>query len=144
MAPKNTKSTETSTETSTEVATTDAKPQHPAKGTPRPQAVVDSINFDDVAGDEELTTTASPRKSKWIQVLTELYDGTAAGKVARNEDGSLKFVRLGEFHNPGGARTQVKAFEDKGLDTTYEFKTVVKGHDSYLWARVREVADTPE
>lgn len=121
---------------------TEAPATHPAKGVARPQAVVDTINFDDVAGDEDLTTTAGVRNSKWIQVLNDLYEGTAAGKVARNEDGALKFVRLGTFHNPGGARTQVKSFEAKGLDSTYEFKTVVKGHDSFLWARVREVEES--
>jgi hypothetical protein len=104
---------------------------------------VDAINYDDVADDSELKSTAGPRNSKWVQVLNELYTGTEQNKVPRNEDGSLKFVRLGTFHNPGGARTQVKAFEDKGLDVTYEFKTVVKGHDSFLWARVREVVETP-
>lgn len=112
---------------------------HPAKGQPRPRAAVETIDFADAAAPDDLKVEAAPRNSKWMQTLNDLYEGTAAGKVPRDEDGSLKFIRLGTFNNPGGARTQVKAFEDKALDGTYEFKTVVKGHQSFLWARVREV-----
>lgn len=116
-----------------------ASGQHPAKGVPRPRAAVEVIDFSDAAAPDELKVEAAPRNSKWMQTLTELYEGTEQGLVPRDDDGALKFIRLGTFNNVGGARTQVKAFEDKNLNETYEFKTVVKGGQSFLWARVREV-----
>ncbi len=132
--PENTETTDTPTETT----------EHPAKGQPRPRAVVDTIDFNDAADEGALASVAGPRASKWSQILEQLYDGTVAGNVPRDEDGTLKFVRLGTFSNVGGARTQVKAFEDKGLDSTYEFKSQVKEGESFLWARVRETADATD
>lgn len=114
----------------------------PAEKRVRNTAAVEVIDFNDSAEDSELTHVAGVRTSKWGTLLDNLYDATAAesSPVPRDAEGHLKFVRLGSFNNPGGARTQVKAFEAKGLDGTYEFKTVVKGGQSFLWARVREVA----
>jgi len=122
---------------------TDETNPSPAKGKPRPQAAVDTINYGDVADDTELAAVAGVRVSRWTRLLDALYDDTVAenSPVPRDEDGNLKFVRLGTFNNAGGARTQVKAFEDKGLDSTYEFKTVVKGSQSFLWARVKFITD---
>lgn len=120
-----------------------AEATHPAKGQPRPRAVVEDIDFSATAGDEDLARQAPVRNSKWMEVLDKLYQGTVDNKVPRQADKSLSFIKLGEFNNPGGARTQVKAFEDKGLDATYEFRTIVKGKQSFLWARVKEVAETP-
>jgi hypothetical protein len=127
--------------TKTTGAANTATGTHPAKGVPRPQAVVDAIDFTAVAGADDLARQAPVRNSKWMQILDALYKGTEEGKVPRQADQSLSFVKLGEFNNPGGARTQVKAFEDKELDQTYEFKTVVNGKQSFLWARVREVTE---
>lgn len=114
-----------------------------ASGAARPQARVDAIDFGAVASADDLKRQAPERRSPWMDTLDALYKGTEEDKVPRDENGQLKFVQLGHFTNPGGARTQVKAFEDKGLTQTYEFKSEVKGNDSYLWARVKEVADTP-
>jgi hypothetical protein len=121
----------------------DSESTNPAKGKPRPQAAVDVIDYADVADDTELEAVAGIRVSKWTRLLDNLYDDTVADNspVPRDEDGNLKFVRLGTFNNAGGARTQVKAFEAKGMDLTYDFKTVVKGSQSFLWARVKFLSD---
>jgi hypothetical protein len=133
--PKNTNTEDTENTENTEQPTG-------GKGQPRPRAAVEVIDFSDVADEADLAAFgAGSRTSKWSTLLDDLYDATAAddSQVPRDEAGTLKFVRLGTFNNAGGARTQVKFFEDKGLDATYEFKTVVKGKQSFLWARVREV-----
>lgn len=114
-----------------------------SNGGARPQARVDTIDFSAAAGVDDLKRQAPDRRSPWMDTLDALYQGTVDGKVPRDENGALKFIQLGHFTNPGGARTQVKAFEDKGLTQTYEFKSEVKGNDSYLWARVKEVAEAP-
>lgn len=123
---------------------------NPAGGS-RPVAAVATINWDDAAVEAELKSVAGPRASKWADLLDSLYEGTAAGEAPRGEDGTLKFVRLGTFNNIGGARTQVKAFEDKGFNKTYDFKTTVKGDpdnkgkgQSFLWARVKETKPAAE
>lgn len=111
------------------------------KGQPRPRAAVDTIDFGDAATADDLKTTIT-RRSRWNDLLDELYAETAkevGSRVTRQEDGTLKFTRLGTFNNVGGARTQVKALTDKGLGSTYEFKTSTKGNQSFLWARVIEV-----
>lgn len=122
---------------------TPATPATGGKGQPRPRAAVDVIDFSASADESELESTAGPRTSKWGKLLDSLYEATAAdpSPVPRGDDGTLKFTLLGTFNNPGGARTQIKAFEDKELDQTYDFKSVVKGKQSFLWARVKEVAD---
>jgi cell division septation protein DedD len=117
-----------------------------AKGQPRPTAAVDVIDYADVADEADLAAVAGVRASKWSNLLDKLYDDTVMenSPVPRDDEGNLRYVRLGTFNNPGGARTQVKAFEDKGLDTTYDFKTVVKGNQSFLWARVKFISDEAE
>jgi len=103
----------------------------------RPQAIVDTIDFDSAMEDTSFPETV--RRSKWTDLLDTLYDATAEDKVPRGEDGSLKFVRLGSFGNTNGARTQIRSLKSKGLGDTYEFKAVAKSGTSELWARVREV-----
>lgn len=119
--------------------TTNGRPS--TKGQPRPRAAVDEIDFSDSASSDDLKAGPANRVTKWGQLLDKLYEATAAedSQVPRNEDGSLKFIRLGTFANPGGARTQIKSFEDKGLQSTYDFKSVVRGKESSLWVRVKEV-----
>ena len=144
MASKKNQPEDQTTDPATDPATeAEVKGESKLKGKPRSNAAVEVIDYDDVADDDELAAIAAVRSSKWITLLDKLYEDTAAedSQVPRNEDGTLKFVRLGSFNNPGGARTQVKSFEAKGLDKTYEFKTVVKGKQSFLWVRVIEVAD---
>lgn len=111
------------------------------KGQPKPQAVLDSIDLDSAIGDEEMPV-APARRSKWTDLLDQLYTLTEEGKVPRGEDGSLKFVKLGVFTNINGARTQARALETRDEGTyaeTYEFKSITKGGGSELWGRVREV-----
>ena len=115
-------------------ATTPAK----AKGPAKPQAVADDIDLTSAVDGADLKP--QPRQSKWLVLLDKLYEATIAGKVPRTEKDELQFIRLGSFTNINGARTQARALERKGLDATYEFKTVTKGNDgSELWGRVIEV-----
>lgn len=107
------------------------------KGPAKPQAVADELDLDNTVDDDDLKP--QPRKSKWIVLLDKLYDATVAGKVPRSEDGSLKFVKLGSFTNVNGARTQARAMVSKGLDATYEFKSISRNGGSELWGRVIEV-----
>lgn len=111
--------------------------------TPKPQAIVDTIDFSTAMDDSELTAPA--RRSKWNTILEALYDATVAedSKVPRNEAGELKFIKLGVFTNVNGARTQARALEQKGLGDTYEFKTVAKATSSELYARVIELDEAP-
>lgn len=129
----------------TKTKTAGSTPAAPAasNGGARPQARFDTIDFSAAAGADDLKRQAPDRRSPWMDTLDALYQGTVDGKVPRDENGQLKFIQLGKFSNPGGARTQVKAFEDKNLTQTYEFKSEVKGNESFLWARVKEVSDTP-
>lgn len=108
-----------------------------AKGPAKPQAVADELDLDNTVDDEALKP--QPRQSKWVKLLDKLYEATVAGKVPRSDDGSLRFVKLGSFTNINGARTQARAMEKKGLDATYEFKTISKDGGSELWGRVIEV-----
>ena len=110
----------------------------------RARVAVKEIDWGQAATAADLKSARAERTSVWSQLLDSLYKGTEEGKAPRvkNADGSegeLQFVPLGMFANVGGARTQVKAFEDKGLNQTYDFKTQVVGKTSTLWARVREV-----
>lgn len=107
-----------------------------AKAAPKPQAVADELDLDNTADDEALAP--QPRKSKWVRLLDKLSEATAADQVPRSDDGTLRFVKLGSFTNINGARTQARAMEKKGLDATYEFKTVSKDGGSELWGRVSE------
>jgi len=116
---------------------TKAKAAEKAEKATRPQAIVDSIDFDAAMEVDSFPETV--RRSKWTDLLDTLYDATADEKVPRGEDGSLKFVRLGAFGNTNGARTQIRSLKTKGLGETYEFKAVAKSGTSELWARVREV-----
>jgi len=108
----------------------------------RPQAIVDSIDFDAAMEVDSFPETV--RRSKWTDLLDTLYDATADEKVPRGEDGSLKFVRLGAFGNTNGARTQIRSLKTKGLGETYEFKAVAKSGTSELWARVIETDEAEE
>ena len=107
------------------------------KGAPKPQAVADDLDLAHTVDGE--TLKPQPRRSKWIVLLDKLYEATTSGKVPRGDDGSLQFVKLGEFTNVNGARTQARALEKKGLDQTYEFKSVTVEGGSQLWGRVIEV-----
>lgn len=108
----------------------------------RSRCAVEIIDYSDAADEQDLVAIKGVRSSKWTTLLDSLYEATAApdSVVPRNEDGTLKFVKLGTFKNPGGARTQVKAFEAKKLTETYEFRTVVKQGISTIWARVIELS----
>ena len=118
-------------------ATTPASPAK-AKGPAKPQAVADDIDLTSAVDGADLKP--QPRQSKWLVLLDKLYEATIAGKVPRTDKDELQFIRLGSFTNINGARTQARALERKGLDATYEFKTVTKGSDgSELWGRVIEV-----
>jgi hypothetical protein len=111
------------------------------KGQPRPQAVLNDIDLSAAMGEDEMPV-APARRSKWTDLLDKLYTATEEGKVPRGEDGSLKFVKLGEFTNVNGARTQSRALEqrDEGaLADVYEFKSVSVTGGSQLWGRVIEV-----
>lgn len=133
MASKKAEGNDTPSGTATAVA-------DKSKGAPRPPAAVSTIDFSAAADESELESTVTQRPSKWANLLDDLYTATAEGKVPRDDNGKLRFLRLGNFNNPGGARTQVKAFEEKGFDKTYEFKTQVKDKQSFLWVRVIETA----
>lgn len=113
----------------------------PRKGVARPTAVVDALDFD-TAMDDASIPDRPERQSAWVTTLDTLYTATEEGKVPRDDEGALKFVKLGEFSNVNGARSQVRSLEKKEYDKTYEFKTVVSNGKSALWARVREVAET--
>ena len=116
----------------------DGKRTERVRGASKPQAVADDIDLSSAIDGTALKP--QPRRSKWVSLLDKLYDATVEGKVPRSEDGSLQYIRLGSFTNVNGARTQARALESKGLDATYEFKTVTKGTDgSELWGRVIEV-----
>lgn len=118
-----------------------AKKTGPPKGTPRPTAAVSTIDWNTTADDAALFSEPGTRSSKWADLLAKLYDETVAmgDKIPRSADGTLKYVRLGTFGNVGGARTQVKALEDKKFNQTFDFKTKVIGGESHIWARVKEV-----
>jgi hypothetical protein len=110
------------------------------KGLAKAQAVVDSLDFKNTAGNEDLLPP--PRQSKWVTLLDTLSAATVAEQVPRGEDGTLRFVKLGAFTNNNGARTQARAMENKGLGETYEFKSLTKGpNSSELWGRVIEEDD---
>ena len=116
--------------------TSTAKKAAPAKT--KPQAVADDLDFNEAMSGEELKP--APRRSKWVVLLDKLYEATVAGKVPRDEEEELQFIRLGTFGNINGARTQARMLERKGHDATYQFKTVTRdGDKSELWGRVIEV-----
>ena len=116
--------------------TSTAKKAAPAKT--KPQAVADDLDFNEAMSGEELRP--APRRSKWVVLLDKLYEATVAGKVPRDEEEELQFIRLGTFGNINGARTQARMLERKGHDATYQFKTVTRdGDKSELWGRVIEV-----
>jgi hypothetical protein len=105
----------------------------------RPQAVLNELDF--TAVQDEADFPVSVRRSKWTDLLDKLYAATEEDIVPRSEDGALKFIKLGGFTNPNGARTQMRDMVKKGLGETYEFKSVPAGGGSELWGRVIEVAD---
>lgn len=113
----------------------------PAKGQARPRAAVTTINWADASSKEALKSVTAERKSQWTALLDDLYEGTEKGLAPRVDgaDSELQFVKLGTFNNVGGARTQIKALEDKGFDKVYDFKPTTAGKQSFLWARVKEV-----
>ena len=122
------------TKTETKTAATKVEP----KGT-RPQAVLNDLDLSATLDEDEFPVTV--RRSKWTELLDKLYAATEADEIPRGEDESLKFVRLGSFTNPNGARTQMQDMNKKGLGETYEFKAISKSTGSELWGRVIEVAD---
>lgn len=81
--------------------------------------------------------TAVNRRTQWDSVLDELYSLTEKDEVPTNEDGSLRFVRIGHYTNSQGAKAQVKSFIKRGIDKTFEFR--VSGTD--LFARVVKTDD---
>lgn len=126
--------------------TTAPPPAPPAPQPPRTSAIID-LDFSDVMEADSLAAETT-RRSKWNDQLDALYQATIEDKVPRDEAGELKFTRLGHFTNVNGARTQVKVFLDKGLDKTYDFRSVTTGKTdaepnggSNLWARVKEVEE---
>lgn len=125
---------DTATEAKPKTSKTKAAPEAPAKAAPRPSAIVGEIDFGGV--DEAALEQAAARRSPWDDVLDALYDATADGKVGRQEDGSLKFVKIGSYATGQSAKAQVKAFTERKLTNTYDFK--VAGKD--LFARVIETA----
>jgi len=108
------------------------------KGTPRPSAVISDLDFGGV--DPARLAATSARRTAWDDTLDSLYDATAKGLVGRDGEGKLKFVKIGSYSSTQGARSQVKAFTNRGHAKTYEFK--VSGND--LFARVIELPDTDE
>ncbi len=115
--------------------------------TTKPQAVVDTIDVSTAISEDQMPVSPG-RRSKWTELLDTLYTMTENGEIPRADDGSLQFVKLGEFGNPNGARTQARAIENRGdgeYAGVYEFKAVPaqvgdkKG--SQLWGRVAEQAD---
>lgn len=124
--------TDTSTDASTDAAAT--------KGAPKPQALVDELDFGAAVDGDDLA--GAPRRSKWTALLEKLYDATVnENKVPRNEAGELMFIKVGSFTNVNGARTQARALEQKGFDQTYEFKSVTREGGSDMFARVIETDD---
>lgn len=114
-------------------------------GVSRPTATVDALDFDTAMDDESFPVQAA-RRSKWTTLLEQLYEATAQEQVPRGEDEALKFVKLGEFGNVNGARTQIRNMtkaNDK-LEETYEFKAVVVAGRSQVWARVNEYETVEE
>jgi riboflavin biosynthesis pyrimidine reductase len=119
--------------------TSTAKAQTPVKtkGAPKPQAVADELDLTETVDGDALQP--QPRRSKWTILLDKLYAATLDGKIPRSEDESLQFIKLGSFTNINGARTQARVLEKKGLDETYEFKSITVEGGSQLWGRVIEV-----
>ena len=117
--------------------TSTAKAKTKTKGAPKPQAVADELDLTETVDGDALKP--QPRRSKWIVLLDKLYAATVDGKIPRSDDGSLQFIKLGSFTNVNGARTQARVLEKKGLDETYEFKSVTVEGGSQLWGRVIEV-----
>jgi hypothetical protein len=101
---------------------------------PRSSAIITEIDFDGV--DETALEQAAARRSPWDDTLDNLYAATEAGKVGSQEDGSLKFVKIGSYATGQSAKAQIKAFTERKLTATYEFK--VAGKD--LFVRVIETA----
>lgn len=101
---------------------------------PRQPAAVEHIDLDSAKSEEELKPAM--RRSVWVVLLEELYTATEEGNVPRDEDGRYKFVKLAEYKNVNGARTQARILEDRGEGGTFEFKTITRGGRSELWGRV--------
>ena len=117
--------------------TSTAKAKAKTKGAPKPQAVADELDLTETVDGDALQP--QPRRSKWTILLDKLYAATLDGKIPRSEDESLQFIKLGSFTNINGARTQARVLEKKGLDETYEFKSITVEGGSQLWGRVIEV-----
>ena len=109
----------------------------------KPQAVVDSIDVSSALSEDQMPVSPG-RRSKWTELLDSLYTMTENGDIPRADDGSLQFVKLGAFGNANGARTQVRAIEnrdDGAYAGVYDFKAITTQAGSELWGRVAEVAD---
>jgi hypothetical protein len=104
------------------------------KGKPRPSAIVGDIDFGGV--DPAKLEAEAVRRTPWDDVLDKVYDATLAGEVGRDENGALRFVKIGTYATSQSAKAQVKAFTEKKLTNTYEFK--VSGKE--LFVRVIETA----
>lgn len=109
-----------------------AETTNPRKGSPRPSAILNEIDFSGV--DVSALEQAAARRSPWDDVLEKLYDATEQGLVGRDENGALKYVNIGNYASAQSAKAQIKAFTERKLTETYEFMVAGKG----LFARVIE------
>lgn len=121
--------TATKTKPKAQAPDTDTDTDAPVKAKKaRPSAVID-IDLNDTIDEARLDEPAT-RRSQWDGKLDEVYTLTEDGSIPRNEDGSLRFVKIGQYTSSQGAKAQVKAFHKKGLNSTYEFR--VGGSDLYV------------
>lgn len=132
-AAKSTKATKAIEADGADEATEKAEAK--AKAAPRPSAILGNIDFSGI--DETELANAPVRKSPWDDVLDEVYEATAEGKVPRDENGNLKFVKIGSYAQGQSAKAQIKSFATRKLDETYEFKV----HGKDLLVRVRETSE---
>jgi len=93
-----------------------------------------NLNIED-ALDEDQFPAPNTRRSKWTDMLDELWEASINGDIPISDDGRRKFIKLGEFKNANGARTQIRALLNKGYGEDYEFKSVTSKDGSALWAR---------
>jgi len=101
-------------------------------GKGRPSAIITDIDFSGI--DQDALSTETLRRSPWDDVLNQVYDATEAGKIGRDTNGKLLFVKIGSYASSQSAKAQIKAFTQRKLDGTYEFTVAQKE----LFVRVRE------
>lgn len=115
-------------------ATKEKSTEVKAPAVARQSAVVSSIDVGSALSEDRFAAPDT-RRTQWDQKLDEVYNLTADGSIPRNDDETLKFVKIGAYKNTQGAKAQIKAFIKQGKDTTYEFRA----NGSDLYVRVREV-----